>query len=80
MNPELNEKPGTEEPRGITPPEFVKPCPQEIAGRAYFIYVNEGFPQGRDVQHWLEAETLRNTPLPPLYFFARTEIFIKKLC
>ena len=57
MNSELNEKPGSEEPRGITPPEFVKPCPQEIAGRAYFIYVNEGFPQGRDVQHWLEAET-----------------------
>jgi len=24
---------------------------------AYEIYLMEGCPQGRDVQHWLEAET-----------------------
>jgi len=24
---------------------------------AYFTYVNEGSPLGRDVQHWLNAET-----------------------
>lgn len=56
MNPQLYEKPESEEPRGIIPPEFIKPSPKEIAGKAYFIYVNEGFPQGRDVQHWLDAE------------------------
>jgi hypothetical protein len=27
-----------------------------IATRAYFIYQSEGCPEGRDVQHWLEAE------------------------
>jgi hypothetical protein len=33
------------------------PSPDEVARRAYFTYVNEGAPQGRAVQHWLEAET-----------------------
>lgn len=28
----------------------------EIATRAYFIYVREGYPSGREMQHWLEAE------------------------
>ncbi len=27
-----------------------------IATRAYFIYGREGRPQGRELQHWLEAE------------------------
>ena len=35
--------------------EFV-PSADEVARRAYFNYVNEGSPQGRDVQHWLNAE------------------------
>jgi hypothetical protein len=35
--------------------DFV-PSPDEVARRAYFSYVNEGSRQGRDVQHWLEAE------------------------
>ena len=32
------------------------PSPDEVARRAYFSYLNEGSPQGRDVQHWLAAE------------------------
>jgi hypothetical protein len=32
------------------------PTPDEVARRAYFSYLNEGSPQGRDVQHWLAAE------------------------
>jgi hypothetical protein len=32
------------------------PSPDEVARKAYFCYVNEGSPQGRDVQHWLDAE------------------------
>jgi hypothetical protein len=32
------------------------PCPDEVARRAYFSYLNEGSLPGRDVQHWLEAE------------------------
>jgi len=35
--------------------EFV-PSADEVARRAYFSYVNEGSPEGRDVQHWLDAE------------------------
>jgi hypothetical protein len=32
------------------------PSPDEVARKAYACYVNEGSPQGRDVQHWLDAE------------------------
>ena len=32
------------------------PSADEVARRAYFSFVNEGSPPGRDVQHWLEAE------------------------
>jgi len=35
--------------------DFV-PSPDEVARRAYFTYVNQGSPPGRDVQHWLDAE------------------------
>jgi hypothetical protein len=35
--------------------DFV-PSPDEVARRAYFSYVNDGSPQGRQVQHWLDAE------------------------
>ncbi|HBA84153.1 MAG TPA: hypothetical protein DCZ95_08675 [Verrucomicrobia bacterium] len=34
-----------------------KPTQDEVARMAYEIYLMEGCPQGRDVQHWLEAET-----------------------
>jgi Protein of unknown function (DUF2934) len=32
------------------------PSPDEVARKAYFTYVNQGSPQGREVQHWLQAE------------------------
>ncbi len=32
------------------------PSPDEVARRAYFVYVNEGEVDGRAVQHWLAAE------------------------
>ena len=35
----------------------VKPSHDEVAGRAYEIYRKEGCPQGRAVQHWLDAES-----------------------
>ena len=34
-----------------------EPSHDEVAKKAYAIYVKEGRPQGRDVQNWLEAET-----------------------
>jgi hypothetical protein len=34
-----------------------KPSPDEVARKAYEIYLQEGSPQGRDVQHWLQAES-----------------------
>jgi hypothetical protein len=37
------------------PNEFI-PSPDEVARKAYFTYVNEGSPDGRAVQHWLDAE------------------------
>jgi hypothetical protein len=35
---------------------YFVPSPDEVARKAYFTYVNEGSPLGRDVQHWLDAE------------------------
>ncbi len=32
------------------------PAPDEVAGRAYFAYVNQGSRPGHEVQHWLKAE------------------------
>jgi hypothetical protein len=32
------------------------PSPDEVARRAYFVYVNQGSSQGHEVQHWLQAE------------------------
>jgi hypothetical protein len=32
------------------------PAPDEVARKAYFSYVNQGSPQGNEVQHWLAAE------------------------
>jgi hypothetical protein len=29
---------------------------EEIATRAYFIYISAGCPDGQEMQHWLEAE------------------------
>jgi hypothetical protein len=34
-----------------------KPAQDEVAKKAYGIYLKEGRPQGRDVQNWLEAES-----------------------
>jgi hypothetical protein len=52
--------------RGITKPadmeaaingtELPRPTNEEIAARAYSIYVNEGQVEGRDMDHWLRAE------------------------
>lgn len=33
------------------------PSPEDVAKRAYRNYVDGGSEQGRDVEHWLEAET-----------------------
>ena len=37
--------------------EPTKPAQDEVAKKAYDIYLKEGRPQGHDVQNWLEAET-----------------------
>lgn len=33
-----------------------RPSQDAISKRAYALYLDQGRPQGRDVQHWLEAE------------------------
>jgi len=33
------------------------PAPHEVAGRAYLSYINQGSQHGRDVEHWLNAES-----------------------
>ena len=39
-----------------------KPSHDEVARKAYEIYMKEGCPQGRDVQHWLDAESQIHDP------------------
>lgn len=39
----------------ITDPRTT-PTHEQIAARAYQIFVERGQPQGRDLDHWLEAE------------------------
>lgn len=33
------------------------PTHEQIAARAYEIFIERGRPQGRDLEHWLEAES-----------------------
>lgn len=37
-----------------------KPTHEEITARAYKIFVERGCPEGRDLEHWLEAEAQLN--------------------
>ena len=34
----------------------VRPSRDEVATKAYYIYLNRGCPQGQDQVHWFEAE------------------------
>jgi hypothetical protein len=43
--------------RNIVSPPVVGPTSEEIAVVAYAIWEQEGRPDGRDVDHWLRAET-----------------------
>ena len=36
--------------------ESSTPTHEQIAARAYEIFIERGRPQGRDLDHWLEAE------------------------
>ena len=43
----------------VAPPSSAPASPppaQDVAVRAYFIYLSQGCPAGQDVPHWLEAE------------------------
>jgi Protein of unknown function (DUF2934) len=43
------------------------PTPEEIALRAYEIYVSCGCPEGKDKEHWDQAEAeLRKAHTPPV--------------
>jgi Protein of unknown function (DUF2934) len=56
-NPKLPRFPQPTAPLGLSQNEInFTPSPDEVARRAYFTYVNQGSPQGHEVQHWLQAE------------------------
>jgi len=38
-----------------------QPTCEEIAKLAYSLYEKDGFSQGRDLEHWLQAEALLKT-------------------
>lgn len=64
--PESVAKPKKKSSRATKPPrerheaDASSPLPEiteaDIATCAYFLYVNEGCPAGREMDHWLEAE------------------------
>jgi Protein of unknown function (DUF2934) len=43
-------------PESQPPKEPVRPTQEEITRRAYEIFIERGRPEGRHVEHWLEAE------------------------
>ncbi len=40
-----------------------KPSHEVVAKKAYTIYLNEGCPDGRDLENWLQAENEERTML-----------------
>ena len=57
-----------------------RPTRDEVAAIAYQIYLQEGRPEGRDLQHWLEAEA-QLAASPPMSIktemTVKTEIIVK---
>jgi len=51
-----------------------KPTCNEVAALAFQIYLREGRPQGRDLQHWSEAEA-QLAAVPPMTI--KTEVTVK---
>ena len=49
--------PSAPEAHSNPPAILAAPSQDEVARKAYEIYLAEGCPQGRDVQHWLAAES-----------------------
>lgn len=41
-----------------TAPAFLEPTESEIQHAAYMLWVEEGRPEGRDLQHWLAAKEM----------------------
>jgi hypothetical protein len=49
-------------PSAVGKAAIAPPTPEMVAMRAYEIYLEEGRPEGREIEHWTraEAELLRN--------------------
>jgi hypothetical protein len=56
ISPRVNRRPGAPTTHLKRTPHEAKPSRDEVAKEAYFIYLNQGCPQGQDMNHWLEAE------------------------
>lgn len=46
---------GNEEPVSVTTPE-AKPDEESVRLRAYFLWEEQGRPEGRDLEHWKAAQ------------------------
>ena len=49
-----------------------QPSHDQIAQRAYEIFVEHGRPEGRDIEHWLEAEAQLKQQQPHAASVARS--------
>jgi hypothetical protein len=62
-------------PMNRSKPE-TEPTRDEVAKKAYFLYLEEGRPQGHDVQNWLEAgaSVIDCCYLSRIFFWVRTGV------
>lgn len=49
-------QPPTEQPREVPPGAPVSPSHEQISERARSLWEERGRPEGRDLEHWFEAE------------------------
>ena len=67
-------KPQTTTEKTIQTDITTQPPREDVSAIAYQIYLQEGRPQGRDLQHWLEAEA-QLAGSPPVT--VKTELTVK---
>lgn len=56
--PRAPAKPRAKKVSAAADPVSVEPTTAQVAEEAYLLWLSEGQPEGRDVEHWLTAEQI----------------------
>ena len=62
MQTNINEENSNEQNAGVELRTLNQPHKADCATRAYFIWLAEGCPEGRDQEHWFAAEESLRKP------------------